>query len=105
MRVEYEFPLNERGDFGRVRIVRAGKTVVDYVVQYEALIDGVYRPIIRCDGSHGQPHCDILNWEGATIEKRWAPVGTTANTALTEAIRDIASNWPIYLDDYLQRRP
>lgn len=105
VRVEYDIPLNDFGDVIRVRFVREGKLVVDHVAQYEALIDGAYRPVVRYDGSHGQPHRDILDWTGATIEKRWAPVGTTTNLALTEGIHDIVLNWPGYLDDFLRRRP
>jgi hypothetical protein len=98
-------PLNERGDTVRVRIVRVGRTVVDFVVQYEAYIDEEYRPLVRYDGRHDRPHRDLLDWNGETIEKRWATTGTTNNEALTDAIDDIRRNWEEYLDGFLRRRP
>ena len=79
--------------------------MVDFVVQYEAFIDGQYRPVVRYDGSHGRPHLDVLDWDGESIEKHWAQPGTTNNQALTEAINDIDSNSDRYLAEYLQRRP
>ena len=104
VQVEYDVPLERRGDFIRVRIVKEAKTVVDFVVQYEAYIDSQYRPIVRYDGSHGRPHFDVLDWDGEAIEKHWAPLGTTNNQALTDAIDDISTNSDRYYAEYLQRR-
>ena len=104
VRIEYEPTLNTFGDVMRVRITREKKQVLDFVVQYEALTDGVFRVVVRYDGSHGVPHRDLLDWSSATIDKRWAADGTTMNDALTEAIRDIQSNWEYYRVEFLRRR-
>jgi hypothetical protein len=89
----------------RVRFVRVGKTVVDFVVQYEVCIDGQWRQVVRYDGSHGRPHRDILDWDGDTIAKRWSPPGTTNNQALTGAVNDIIANSDRYFAEFLKRRP
>jgi hypothetical protein len=104
-RENFYIPLNPRGDAIRVRIVRQGKTFVDFVIQYEAFIDGRYRPVVRYDGSHGTPHRDTLDWDDETIKKDWDLEATTHNDAVTEAIDDIQANWERYLDGFLRRRP
>jgi hypothetical protein len=105
VRQEFDIPLEDWGRVIRVRIVREAKTVVDFVAQYEAFIDGRYRPVIRYDGSHGRPHRDTLGWNGETIDKRWAPPGMTYNHALTVAIDDIEAHAEDYLVAFLRRRP
>lgn len=105
VRVEFVDTVNRFGDLMRVRMTRDQKWVVDFVVQYEALIDGTFLAVVRHDGSHGIPHRDLLNWSGETIDKRWAAAGTTMNAALTEAIRDIRLNWEYYREEFLRRRP
>ncbi len=105
VRVEFDIPLSVHGDAIRVRIVRDGKIVVDFVAQYEAFIDGVHRPVLRYDASHGRPHCDILGWRGETVEKVWLPKGTSHNDALRFAITDIRHNWERYRAGFLRRQP
>jgi hypothetical protein len=104
-RTEFVDTFHEFGDVIRVRMTRVNKRVIGYVAQYEALIEGEFRPVVRFNGSHGFPHRDLLDWSGVTIEKRWAEAGTTMNDAVTEAIRDIRSNWEYYRDQFLRRRP
>lgn len=105
VRVEFDIPVNAGGDVIRVRIVRAGKVVADFVAQYEAFIDGMHRPVLRYDGSHDRPHCDILGWHGETIEKVWLPDGTSHNDALRLAIGDIPHNWGRHRAGFLRRQP
>jgi len=104
VREEFDIPLNS-GDMIRVRMVREGKTVVDYLAQFETLIDGEYYPVIRYDSRHGHPHRDTLDWTGETIDKRWAPAVTTYNRALTDALDDIEANQERYREQFLRRRP
>lgn len=75
-----------------------------FLAQYEALIEGEYRPVIRYAGRHGRPHCDVLDWNGQTIDKIWAPAGTTNNQAFTQAIRDIRENWKQHRNAFQERR-
>lgn len=105
VRVEFDIPVNAGGDVIRVRIVRTGKVMADFVAQYEAFIDGVYRPVLRYDGSHARPHRDILGWRGETVEKVWLPEGTSYNDALRLAIGDIRHNWERYRAGLLRRQP
>jgi hypothetical protein len=105
VRREFVAPVNEFGDIMRVRMNRDHNMVVDFVVQFEALIDESFLPVVRYDGSHGVPHRDLLDWSGKTIDKHWAAEGTTMGDALTEAIRDIRSNWEYYREAFLRRRP
>ena len=103
--VEFLDTLNRFADVMRVRMTRNRKWVVDFVVQYEALIDDVFFAVVRHDGSHGVPHRDLLDWSGETIDKRWASAGTTMNAALTDAMHDSRSNWEYYREDFFRRRP
>ena len=105
VREEFGIGLDRLGHVIRVRFVRVAKTVGDFVVQYEVLVDGQYRQVVRYEGSHGHPYRDILDWDGNTIAKRWAPPGTTNNQALTDAINDIIANSDRYFADFLKRRP
>ena len=88
-----------------VWFVTDGPTVNGFVVKLETVIDGRYREVIRFDGAHGRPHRDTLNWHGRVVHKRWAPIGTTYNQALTDAIDDITENWERYINAFLKRRP
>ena len=97
-------PLGPSGDGIRVRIVTEGRTVLDFTVQYEAYIEGEYRPVVRYD-CHLGPHRDTLDWSGRTIHKHWMPKGISYNQALDDATADIEANWERYRDDFLRRRP
>lgn len=105
IREEFDIPLNDLGDFTRVRILRQGKQILDFLAQYEALIDNVSYPVIRYDGRHGHPHQDVLDWNGNTIAKVWAPFGMTNGQALTDAIDDISANWEHYRKRFMEMRP
>lgn len=35
--------------------------IIEFRIQYEAFIEGRWRPIVRYDNAHGQPHRDILH--------------------------------------------
>lgn len=82
-----------------------GSTVMAFVVKLEAHIDGVYREVLRFDSAHGRSHRDTLDWLGKTVRKRWSPVGTTNNEALTDAIADVELHWERYIGDFLRRKP
>lgn len=53
----------------RVRFKKDRGRIVDFVVQYETLIKGDWRPIVRYDTAHGQPHTDIFRSDGTTGEE------------------------------------
>lgn len=91
------------GDQIRVRFTtRRGQTTV-YTAQYEVLIEGRHRPAVRYDSAHGRPHCDVLDWDGETIEKVWLP-HEDFGRALSDAIREIEEQWSTFRAAFLRRR-
>ncbi len=98
----FEILVNDLGDIVRVIIVREGKRVDAFTVQYEAMIDKELRPTIRYDTAHGFAHRDMLNWEGETIY--WVQTRNVEYaTALKEAIDDLTTNWERYRTELLRR--
>lgn len=100
--VEYENQLGSE-DFMRVKIITDRGQVVDFVVQYETIIDGQTYPVVRYDGSHGQAHRDLLDARGRIVSKRWFQVDYPEALAL--GIQDIRANWSRYREDFLRRLP
>lgn len=81
----------------RVSFLREKRWVVNFCVQYEAIILGQWKPIVRYDTAHGFPHVDILHPDG-TSDKR--ELSLNYNEALTYAIADVMSNWESYRRRY-----
>ena len=80
--------------------VRIRNEVIDFVVQYETLINGKWFPVVRYDTSHGFAHRDLLNLKG---EKRKTPIFVSdKNDALTFAENDIKDNWEVYKQRFIQ---
>ncbi len=75
--------------------------VVNFRVQYQAVVSGMLYPIVRYDNAHGHPHRDLLDANGDTIIK--TPIGGTLAYALQTAIRDVKQNWRRYRADFLRR--
>lgn len=88
----------------RVRIITEAGRVIEFMVQYEAIIDGQRHRVVRYDTAHGDPHRDLLDADGHTIEKHWLP-GWDFGVALQEALRDLRTHWPQYRADFIRRRP
>ena len=76
---------------------RKGK-ITKFVVQYEALIKGKWRPVVRYDTSHGFAHKDIIHWNGEE-EKQPLHFGDL-NAAFTFAIQDLKTSWKWYRIGY-----
>lgn len=98
-------PINDQGDRLRIAFVREGKSVVRFTVQYEANIDGEPHPVVRYDAVHGFAHRDLLDWSGRTIIKTPMDTDLSYNAAMTLAIEDLATNWPVYRANFMERRP
>lgn len=76
--------------------------VVRFAAQYETLVEGVWRPVVRYDTAHGFPHVDRLFPDGRA-EK--IPLLTTDFAeALTVADEDIEEHWEGYKIQYLKER-
>jgi len=74
--------------------------VIAFVLQYEALIDGEWRAIVRYDTAHGFPHRDLLHPNRAE-EKTEFPNRSNAQV-LTWGQDDIKRNWRAYRERYVQ---
>lgn len=72
--------------------------IVEFRIQYEALIEGKWRPIVRYDSAHGSSHKDTLHPNGSET-KEWFTLYSNAEM-LTIGQRDIMENWPTYLTRY-----
>ncbi len=89
--------LDELDSENRIRVqfvTERGQVTQILVVQYEALIDDRWRPVVRYDNAHGFLHRDVLAMRGKQ-EKIAIPSDDLA-AALTTAIKDIKRRWPYY---------
>lgn len=72
--------------------------IIGFTVQYEALLKGEWRPIVRYDTAHGFSHKDLLHPGGA--EDKQPLYFPDYNVALTFAIQDLKMAWPLYRSAY-----
>ena len=85
-------PLGE-SDCDRYRLqctIERGQPTI-FRVQYEAFIDGEWRPIVRYDTGHGFPHRALLR-HGRPEERTEYP-GRSHAEVLTLGQEDIKRNW------------
>ena len=76
--------------------------VVRFVVQYETLVEGAWRAVVRYDTAHGFPHVDRIFPDGHVNK---IPLLTTdLGEALTVADEDIEEHWGEYKTEYLKGR-
>ena len=61
--------------------------IVEFRIQYEALIEGKWHTIVRYDSAHGNPHKDTLHPNGSET-KEWFTLYSNAEV-LTIGQRDI----------------
>ncbi len=71
-----------------------GQKVVEFRIQYEALMNGEWIVIVRYDSAHGRPHRDLIHSDGSET-KEWFDIHSSAEV-LTIGQRDIMENWPAY---------
>lgn len=91
------------GDQIRYRIRTVQGQVVDFVIQYEVLVDDQMYPVVRYDGSHGHGHRDILDARGETVDKHWLPEHMDMKECLAVAVSDVKDNGHRYRDRFLER--
>ena len=78
----------------RVDAFKEDGQIISFVVQYEALIEGKWYPLIRYDTSHGFAHKDIIHYNG---KKEKQPLFfPNYNLAFTFAIQDLKLLWRWY---------
>ena len=101
--IEYWERLRDERDVLHVRIRVERGTVVRFVAQYEAVIEGRTYAVIRYDNAHGESHRDTLDWSGRVVDKRWL-AGKPNAKALDVGIADIKATWRDYRVEFLRRK-
>lgn len=82
----------------RVNALKNKGEILKFVVQYEALFSGDWKPIIRYDTAHGFAHKDIIKPDGKIIKQ---PLFfETYNLAFTYSTIDLKTNWKQYRDNF-----
>jgi hypothetical protein len=97
--IEFLYPLSMEGkDRLRVKALKKRGVISGFVVQYEALLKGDWRAIVRYDTAHGFAHKDIIHPTG---EQEKQPLYfPDYNLAFTFAIQDPKITWPWYRRSY-----
>ncbi|GBD98008.1 hypothetical protein BMS3Abin07_00015 [bacterium BMS3Abin07] len=97
--IEYLIYLTaESTDRLRVYAQKERTIILEFVVQYEAMISEEWQPIVRYDTAHGFAHRDIMKADGKTIKQ---PLFfETYNLAFTYATIDLKANWKNYREDF-----
>src|SRR4030067_645703 len=97
--IDYIFFLtSEMTDRLRVQANKEKGVIIEFVVQYEALISGQWYPVIRYDTAHGFAHKDIMTKKGRIVKQ---PLHfETYNLAFTYASMDLKTNWQRYRSDF-----
>jgi hypothetical protein len=90
----------EHADRFRYRHSLERGRIIRFRVQYEALIGGEWRAIVRYDTAHGRPHKDLLHPDGTQDKHEF--YGYSREEILTLGERDIKANWKRYRAAYEQ---
>ena len=85
----------------RFRIEVDKGRVVDLMVQYETLIDGIWHTIVRYDMAHGFFHRDTLYPDGEKVKT--AIEISDLNVALQYAAQDLKDKWEFYKERYTKQ--
>lgn len=83
----------------KVRQVTSGHDVIDFSVQYEALIESRWRKIARYDSAHGQPHRHV--YRPNDKEYKHPMNEQDNNLAFTEAQTVIKRNFMALKERYI----
>jgi len=95
--IEYLLYL-EANESERLRVTaRKDKgEILGFTVQYETLIFGEWRPVVRYDTAHGFAHKDVIRASGEVVKQ---PLFfETYSLAFTFATIDLKMNWKQYKD-------
>ena len=84
----------------RVLAQRVGPQIVAFAVQYEAHLDGAWRPIVRFDTAHGFAHRDLIHPDGRVDKEPL--LWENYNVALTFATQELKANWRRYRQRYAE---
>lgn len=97
--IDFVYPLSsELEDRLRVKANKIRGRIVSFVVQYEAFIQGQWRPIVRYDTAHRFAHRDVLHPDSSSDKQ---PLDfPSLSLAFTFAIQDLKSLWQWYRYGY-----
>ena len=80
--------------------VSQGQKIVEFRIQLEIIVAGIWYAVVRYDTAHARPHRDILHPNGSQT-KDWLD-GYSTSGALTFGQRDIMKNWQVYRTRFLK---
>ena len=83
------------------RTIQRGE-ILEFMVQYEILLDGRWTPAVRYDTAHGFAHRDLLSPSGETRKQRLFLQDFTQ--AYTFAANDLRENWARYREQFEMER-
>ena len=92
---------NQFKDRIRVRFEKDKGGILDLVIQYEAMINGKWMPIVRYDCAHGFFHRDLL-YPNGDKEKKAIEV-PDLKYGFTFARQDLEDKWVWYKEQYLKK--
>ncbi len=100
--IEYLFYLaTEATDRLRVTARKDKGEILEFVVQYETVVLGEWRPVVRYDTAHSFAHKDIIKANGEVVKQ---PLFfETYNMAFTFATLDLKMNWKQFDKDNLEK--
>ena len=84
----------------RVQFRKDRGKILEFVVQYETLVMGEWKVVVRYDTAHGQPHTDVIRPDG-TKEKRLLHL-PNFNDAFSYADEAVKVNWEHYRRSYFR---
>ena len=96
-REEYEVEFTDE-DTLKVSFDRVKEKVVQFSVQYLALIKEKWHPIVRMDTAHGSAHIDVMKPGG--LQTKTELETQDYNQGLTWSINDIKHRWEFYRRRY-----
>jgi len=97
----YIYLGNKITDRIRVKFEKEKGMINDLVIQYEALINRKWHPIVRYDCVHGFFHRDLLHPNGEKEKKEIEM--PDLNTAFAFARQDIEDRWKWYKEQYIKK--
>ena len=80
--------------------VSQGQKIIEFRIQLEIIVAGVWYAVVCYDTAHAKPHRDILHPNGSQT-KEWLE-GYSTSGALTFGQRDIMKNWQMYRTRFLK---
>ncbi|MEE8401917.1 MAG: hypothetical protein V3R86_07165 [Candidatus Hydrothermarchaeaceae archaeon] len=84
----------------RIEIFKRDHDINEFVVQYEALIKGEWREVVRYDNRGKPPHADIYDVKGRRYKEEIPDI--KPKLLIPWCIEDLKGNWKRYKKRYLR---